>query len=726
MNAHLKKNWVTVGVPVYNGQKYLDACLGSLVRQTYPKIEIIISDNCSTDNTAFICQKYARQFSHVRYIRNYNNVGAVKNFNKLLEVAQCEYFMWAAFDDLWDSRYISRCVEKLKASPCLIGCTTSLRFIDKNSDVIDSVNYEVYDNLDLSNTNVASRISRWMNRWGWHSIYGVYRTSEVNSIKIEDRYGSDVLFILQVLMKGGIFNIPETLFYYRITDKTEQDRYLSQGAEKSSDKQLNFCHTQLALTAIDTIWKSPLVREEEKTISRQLLLETLLKSNIWKWRFKNDMKGASFRDLKKFLVEENISLFNDVDRKTKVCCCLIEQNPCHEFMLPSIVYALNQLGIHVDVYLNPHAIERDPFFYTKNLEYNLYSTESAEFLFLRNILQYSAYDLVFFNSLDNFVQNTKIPNVVSEIKNYLSTTPVVGVAHYIKKIEQGQEQHDITLYKERVQIFTINYCLSRQSQYLPDDNWINPIYYCDSIQKIRTDCKLSKEITFVVQGNLEFNRRNYIGLLDVVQDVLSKTSFPFKIKIVGQSHLPDGLKFKRQVQSRGLTPYFNFVETNSSFEVFYREIVSADYILFLIDKTSDSWSVYYNHIVSSSVPTSIALGVIPILHDELSHRYHLHGITYPSGYLNEAMIEAIAIYNTKTFWEYKLQLECQAKYLRLVNTYNLAKALDRMGFNMSDKIKLLESEVIDQSKGNIKLFPYSHLPYSYLRKLSKSRRITFF
>ena len=712
----VKNPLVTIGVPVYNGEAYIKKALKSLVSQDYENIEVIISDNASTDATSLICQEYAGRHPKIKYERNLCNLGAVANFNKLPTLASGKYFMWAAYDDLWDSLYVSRCVRVLESDPSLIGCTTSLRFIDENDSIIQNIDYSGYDNPDLSCSDVGSRIASWLDRSGWYSIYGLYRTSAIASQQVEDSYGSDVLFVLKLLFQGRIANIPDVLFYYRIfPEKTEQDRYQGQG-ESLEQKKLNFLHTQLALTSLDTIWKSELLKQDEKKACCELMISTLLRSNIWQWRLQNDQKSLSSTDLRDFIKNQNINLFNNDDQKELTRCCLIEQNPCHEFILPSVVYALNQLGIHVDVYLHPQAITRDPFFYIKDLRYNLYSTESPEFAFLRVVLGYSAYDVVFFNSIENFVQKTSIPSTTSDIEHYLKFTSVVGIVHHLDEIQAGQEYHPLTLKQEHVQLFTIHPCLNNKSQILPDKNWINPIYYCDDSQQLKNNRKSSQEVIFVVQGNVEFSRRDYIGLLDTVQEISRQLDNSFKIRIVGQSHFPDGIEFKRQVQLRGLNAYFEFIPTNSNFDVFYREIASADYILFLIDRTTNTWSSYYESIVSSSVATCIALGVVPIIHDELASRYEIQGITYSNGNLNLAMIGAIQGYQTTMFYEYQSHLQYQAKYLRLVNTYNLAKSLELMGLHVEDKIKFLKLRLNEVSKNMIKRSPHLKTPYTYLSK----------
>jgi glycosyltransferase involved in cell wall biosynthesis len=87
---------ISIGMPVYNGEKYIREALDSLLAQTFTDFELIISDNASTDSTSNICKEYAIRDSRIRYIRQHKNIGAIANFKFLLEQASGDFFMWAA------------------------------------------------------------------------------------------------------------------------------------------------------------------------------------------------------------------------------------------------------------------------------------------------------------------------------------------------------------------------------------------------------------------------------------------------------------------------------------------------------------------------------------------------------------------------------------------------------------------------------------------------------
>lgn len=101
LSAPDRKPTVSIGMPVYNGSKYIREALDSLLAQTFADFELIISDNASTDATQSICEEYERRDPRVRYVRQAENKGAVANFQFVLDQAHGELFMWAAYDDLW-------------------------------------------------------------------------------------------------------------------------------------------------------------------------------------------------------------------------------------------------------------------------------------------------------------------------------------------------------------------------------------------------------------------------------------------------------------------------------------------------------------------------------------------------------------------------------------------------------------------------------------------------
>ncbi|MHC1696703.1 MAG: glycosyltransferase family 2 protein [Geobacteraceae bacterium] len=119
---------VSIGMPVYNGEKYIREALDSLLSQTFTCFELIISDNASTDGTQVICHDYAVQDKRIRYIRQQENLGAAANFKIVLDEAVGEYFMWAACDDIRSPDFIEVNLAFLRANPTYLGSTSPVKF----------------------------------------------------------------------------------------------------------------------------------------------------------------------------------------------------------------------------------------------------------------------------------------------------------------------------------------------------------------------------------------------------------------------------------------------------------------------------------------------------------------------------------------------------------------------------------------------------------------------
>ena len=107
---------VTIGMPVFNGERLIRAALDSLLAQSFSDFELIISDNASTDGTERICREYAGRDKRIRYIRQLANIGGVPNFKFVLDEARGEYFMWSACDDIHSPDFVLRSLRRNRLS----------------------------------------------------------------------------------------------------------------------------------------------------------------------------------------------------------------------------------------------------------------------------------------------------------------------------------------------------------------------------------------------------------------------------------------------------------------------------------------------------------------------------------------------------------------------------------------------------------------------------------
>src|SRR5688500_10348209 len=92
---------VSIALCVYNGEKFLREQLDSLVNQSYPNIEIIASDDRSTDASLLILQEYADRYPYFKFGQNEQNLGYVKNFEKVISLCSGDLIALSDQDDIW-------------------------------------------------------------------------------------------------------------------------------------------------------------------------------------------------------------------------------------------------------------------------------------------------------------------------------------------------------------------------------------------------------------------------------------------------------------------------------------------------------------------------------------------------------------------------------------------------------------------------------------------------
>jgi len=110
---------VTVAIPTYERATQLRRAIESVLAQDHEPIELIISDNASTDGTRQLCEDYVSRHPSIRYVRHSSNVGPTPNFESLRPLARGDYFMFLGDDDWIDPGYVSACVETLESEPGL-------------------------------------------------------------------------------------------------------------------------------------------------------------------------------------------------------------------------------------------------------------------------------------------------------------------------------------------------------------------------------------------------------------------------------------------------------------------------------------------------------------------------------------------------------------------------------------------------------------------------------
>ena len=206
---------VTLGVPVYNGSRYLAETLDSLLAQDFADFELIISDNASTDDTPRICAAYAARDRRVRCVRNDRNLGAAGNYNRLVLLARGRYFKWASADDVCGRSLVARCVEVLDSHPEVVLAYPKTVMIDERGQPIR----DHEDRLHMRQPEPWKRLEHFArNRWLCNPCFGLIRTDVLRRTRlVRPNPHSDISLLGELTIAGEFYEVPERLFFRRVT-----------------------------------------------------------------------------------------------------------------------------------------------------------------------------------------------------------------------------------------------------------------------------------------------------------------------------------------------------------------------------------------------------------------------------------------------------------------------------------------------------------------------------
>jgi glycosyltransferase involved in cell wall biosynthesis len=221
---------ISIGLPVFNGERYLSRAIESVLAQSFGDFELLIADNASTDATWDICRSFAEKDKRIRLVRHDENCGAFANFKFVLDQASLPYFMWMAHDDVLHPDYVARCYGFLESNPDYVLCFAKNGTIDETGDEIDFYDYDDMTYFDVDADDPVQRYGACLNNLPPpFEVYGMFRTDVIKKAKrFRLRDGVDQILVLELSLLGKFHRIPEVLRHYRIkTTKTGVDKRLT-------------------------------------------------------------------------------------------------------------------------------------------------------------------------------------------------------------------------------------------------------------------------------------------------------------------------------------------------------------------------------------------------------------------------------------------------------------------------------------------------------------------
>ena len=209
---------VSVGLPVYNGDKTLNRAINSLLNQTYKNIEIIISDNCSTDNTELICRNIASIDERIKYIRQDSNIGPQKNFQYVLKKSSAEFFMWAAHDDEWHQDFIKTNLTQLLNES---GSGVSFCNVKCMNEEWRPIKHIKYSKEILQGSSILPLIKEVLSPTKYNFyIYGLFRKSLLTKYISIDIDFLDRWLLLPFILDGYRISLVDPFLWNRFVQNT--------------------------------------------------------------------------------------------------------------------------------------------------------------------------------------------------------------------------------------------------------------------------------------------------------------------------------------------------------------------------------------------------------------------------------------------------------------------------------------------------------------------------
>lgn len=267
---------VSIAIPTYNRADQLARAVTSARAQTYPNLEIVVSDNASTDGTATLLAGIAAADPRVRVVRQPVNVGATANFAAARDLSTGDYVLWLADDDWLDVDYVERCLAVLEADPgVVLAAGTSCLYRD---DIVEAHGNDV----QVRGIDPVRRIIAYYRQVDDNSVfYGLTRRAAAERVSApRNRIADDWLMVAELASLGELVTVPTTTIHrsLRPTGLTITDTARSLGLSRF---EARYPYIAVAFHAA----REPFARPVYEALGRRRALLALWSSGVILRRF---------------------------------------------------------------------------------------------------------------------------------------------------------------------------------------------------------------------------------------------------------------------------------------------------------------------------------------------------------------------------------------------------------------------------------------------------------
>lgn len=257
---------VTIGLPTYNRPIGLQKCLESILNQTYKNLEIIISDNSSTDeHVQKIILEFAAKDSRIKHFRQPINIGLEENFNFVYARSSADYFTWMSDDDYFDSNYVAECVQFLQKNTDHVLCSGIAKYYSGSIFLFDEKMFKVNQLSSLK------RVFTYFSKAGKNgNFYGIFRNHLLKAKPIGEHVGCDWSFMAKLALLGKLSYV-STSAYHRSADGNSGTRKKMVIKFKLNRLKALFFETYSAYAVAAHIFDDSAVKAKYSTFSRVLI-----------------------------------------------------------------------------------------------------------------------------------------------------------------------------------------------------------------------------------------------------------------------------------------------------------------------------------------------------------------------------------------------------------------------------------------------------------------------
>jgi glycosyltransferase involved in cell wall biosynthesis len=203
---------VSIGLPVYNAGAEIADVVRSVLNQKHDRIELVISDNASTDETEEVCRELAHADRRIAYHRQPENVGLLNNFVQVGVRATGEFFRWIGDDDRLEPHYVTRCLDVYADDPRLILVTTQIAYEGDDGHVETAG----YDGTRLGSDDPIVRLTEMLRLLNESHLvidplYGLFRRDVITAMPRRNTVREDEVFATRLALAGPWGHVNEVL-----------------------------------------------------------------------------------------------------------------------------------------------------------------------------------------------------------------------------------------------------------------------------------------------------------------------------------------------------------------------------------------------------------------------------------------------------------------------------------------------------------------------------------